>query len=301
MATGVQPQSNGLTSLSPTIDLSIVKSPTPPKSPHGKGSFQKTPPQRLTPIPRTSPSFPRLAKMPKTLPRPRLERRVERSRRTNKTANRVDRATSLEPIPPPDLIRNERVSPKTVNLSGTVPEGKETALAASGKRSRPDAVARSTRVISPIARRVDNLETEFPGEGWHEIAPTAKHLSPPLGPLNRGPNGSGIRHEASLPDHGSEEIIEASPDYAINPKPVYPRSAIRRNYEGTVILLVEVLRDGTVREVQILESSGHTILDRSALKAVRRWRFKPGTQGGEPVTMKVKVPLVFKLKSHVSG
>jgi protein TonB len=65
--------------------------------------------------------------------------------------------------------------------------------------------------------------------------------------------------------------------------------------------MVEVLSDGSVRNVRVLESSGHAVLDRSALKAVQKWRFRPGTRGGKPVTMNVKVPVVFRLTRDGKG
>ncbi|NIS67416.1 MAG: TonB family protein, partial [Proteobacteria bacterium] len=112
---------------------------------------------------------------------------------------------------------------------------------------------------------------------------------------------SRISRETKGPGRPDDQIIEAVPDYAVNPKPQYPKRAVLRGQEGTVTLLVEVLLDGSVGEVEIFESSGYVILDRSALKAVRKWRFKPGTKMGKPLTMKVKVPVVFRLGKDLSG
>ncbi len=120
-------------------------------------------------------------------------------------------------------------------------------------------------------------------------------------PLHEGDLSSRISRETKGPGRPDDQIIEAVPDYAVNPKPQYPKRAVLRGQEGTVTLLVEVLLDGSVGEVEIFESSGYVILDRSALKAVRKWRFKPGTKMGKPLTMKVKVPVVFRLGKDLSG
>jgi protein TonB len=46
----------------------------------------------------------------------------------------------------------------------------------------------------------------------------------------------------------------------------------------------------------VFKSSGHTVLDRAALSAVRKWLFEPGTEGGTNKKMWVKIPVRFDLK-----
>lgn len=57
------------------------------------------------------------------------------------------------------------------------------------------------------------------------------------------------------------------------PKPKYPRAAQRRNLEGTVQVKLVLSADGSVTDVTILKSSGHTVLDEAAVNDVRSWRF----------------------------
>ena len=49
----------------------------------------------------------------------------------------------------------------------------------------------------------------------------------------------------------------------------YPAQARQQRIYGSLRLLVSINRDGTLYEVQILESSGHDVLDQAALKIVR--------------------------------
>jgi periplasmic protein TonB len=99
-------------------------------------------------------------------------------------------------------------------------------------------------------------------------------------------------------DFGPEQAdVQASvPLYALNPAPVYPPLARRRNYEGTVILDVLVDTRGRATEVRIAHSSGHASLDQSALASVRRWRFEPARRSGTPIDMWVQVPVRFALE-----
>ncbi len=91
-------------------------------------------------------------------------------------------------------------------------------------------------------------------------------------------------------------IKEARPEYLKNDPPEYPRLARRRGYSGTAVIEVLVSRDGRPEEVKLLSSSGHRLLDESALSAVADWRFQPGTRNGIPVSMRVKFPVRFSLE-----
>lgn len=87
----------------------------------------------------------------------------------------------------------------------------------------------------------------------------------------------------------------ASPGYGVNPLPPYPIAARRLGLEGEVLLRVFVAADGRPTNVVVLKSSGHAMLDESAVETVRtRWRFVPATRGGVPVDDTVQVPIRFR-------
>ncbi len=94
---------------------------------------------------------------------------------------------------------------------------------------------------------------------------------------------------------GAYEGPKANAAYLHNPKPVYPATAKRRQWEGKVILKVKVLASGAASEVSIQTSSGHDLLDEAALEAVRQWHFVPAKRGGQPVDSWVGVPINFNL------
>lgn len=91
-------------------------------------------------------------------------------------------------------------------------------------------------------------------------------------------------------------LAEASPAYAENPKPSYPRLAKQRGWEGKVALKVRVSPEGDVLDIEIEQSSGYSILDWAALKAVKRWHFRPARRGETPVMGEVIVPVEFRLQ-----
>ncbi|GJM17168.1 MAG: hypothetical protein DHS20C13_24950 [Thermodesulfobacteriota bacterium] len=89
----------------------------------------------------------------------------------------------------------------------------------------------------------------------------------------------------------------AYPNYNINPKPKYPRTARKRGYEGEVKLKVFVLENGKVGRIEITSPSGYEILDQSALEAVKNWVFVPGKENGREISSWVTIPITFQLKS----
>jgi TonB family protein len=78
-------------------------------------------------------------------------------------------------------------------------------------------------------------------------------------------------------------------------KPQYTPDAMRRKVEGTVELDAVVLKDGTVGDVTVKRSLDED-LDQQAIKALKRWKFRPGTKDGEPVAVQCFVELTFHLK-----
>lgn len=89
--------------------------------------------------------------------------------------------------------------------------------------------------------------------------------------------------------------IDLNAAYRLNPAPNYPPLALRRRWEGTTRLRVELDSEGRPITVTLADSSGHAILDEAALEAVRRWRFRPATRSGKPVPATVEVPIVFRI------
>lgn len=84
-------------------------------------------------------------------------------------------------------------------------------------------------------------------------------------------------------------------DYLRNPPPVYPRAALRKRQQGTVLVAVQVSMQGLPLRVRIDRSSGHRLLDAAALEAVRNWRFVPARRGSERVEAGVVVPVEFRI------
>jgi protein TonB len=136
-----------------------------------------------------------------------------------------------------------------------------------------------------------------PPPSTHASASPKADVELPIEPFPDIPEDSAVETEtkiASIPP--VKQVREARPAYKVNPPPPYPKRAKRRGYEGTVILEVLVDQSGKVKELRILTSSGHNVLDRAALKSVNGWLFEPGMVGDKKVDMWVRVPVRFELR-----
>ena len=75
--------------------------------------------------------------------------------------------------------------------------------------------------------------------------------------------------------------------------PKYPPLARQARIQGTVVLNIEIGRDGTVQEVSLF--SGHPMLAPAAVDAVKQWKYRPYLLNGEPVAVETQVRVNFSL------
>lgn len=80
--------------------------------------------------------------------------------------------------------------------------------------------------------------------------------------------------------------------------PLYPLIAKKSGWEGTVLVRVTVEKNGRASQVDVSRSSGHKVLDDAALKAIKRWTFRPARDGNIPIRSVVVIPLKFSLKGQ---
>lgn len=126
--------------------------------------------------------------------------------------------------------------------------------------------------------------------------------------------GFSVRAEAPSPPPAALALPPSRPAAAAPPDPAlltgygrelagaiarlqrYPRIAQLRQWQGTVVVQLQLADDGKLAGARVLSSSGHDILDHQALEMVRAavpLPPMPATLAGRPLT--VDVPVVFRL------
>jgi protein TonB len=215
----------------------------------------------------------------------------------------VSRTQAISTPPAPKLLEPEPVKAKMP--TPLPPRVKAVA------RSKPDVTPpkKATRAQKPVPQPTpapapfgDFFSSRRPNE-----RPAPDEAAPESSPENADSAARGGPHSPPSADPATASASRAestakaplrlaSPEYNRNPPIAYPSRARRRGYEGTVVLEVLVNQQGRVDDLRVITSSGHSILDRSALENVRAWSFKPARRGEQAIAMWVQVPVRFNLK-----
>ena len=103
------------------------------------------------------------------------------------------------------------------------------------------------------------------------------------------------------PDSGADEVTYEAGKNGIGrpsclhcPPPEFPEAALRAKAGGNVTLRVIIDEDGRAADIQISKSGGPD-LDKQAVEAVRKWRFKPALdKKGNPVRVFTVIEITFR-------
>jgi|SRR5579863_9452374 len=77
----------------------------------------------------------------------------------------------------------------------------------------------------------------------------------------------------------------------VNPK--YPEDARQQGVQGSVVLKVLISKEGTITDLTPV--SGDPLLTPAAIKAVKKWRYKPYLFEGQPVQLETTIQVNFTL------
>ena len=154
-------------------------------------------------------------------------------------------------------------------------------------------------------------------------------LTPPVMPeygvgvgVSSGKGQIGEREDSSKPSSGGDQPLAEkpaapvresdrapflTPPVLLTPVAGYPAGGYRvvldrsvltpqlrvEAAQGRVVLRMLVRSDGSVAQVNVVESSGSQVLDEAAVKAAVKWRFAPASRDGQPVESWAVIPIRF--------
>ncbi|MFK8067055.1 MAG: TonB family protein [Gammaproteobacteria bacterium] len=94
----------------------------------------------------------------------------------------------------------------------------------------------------------------------------------------------------------TEPQIETDVVPTYKSKPKYPSRALRARISGVVTLEFIITEKGIVKDPIIIKSDPPKIFDKSALKAIKKWKFKPKVYKGKPVSRRAQLNINFNIK-----
>jgi len=111
---------------------------------------------------------------------------------------------------------------------------------------------------------------------------------PPPMQVNSRVDPATLAGNMAMPDFGVDVgSLDAPTDRTAIPlvtvPPIYPDRAASRGIEGWVVVEFDITPAGTVENPRVIDALPAKTFDRAALKAIRKWKFKPQIVNGQPV------------------
>jgi protein TonB len=169
----------------------------------------------------------------------------------------------------------------------------------------------SQAAVVPRQTNMIGHELMAPRQIPNQVAHIEETVAPP--PIPDGGSGLGIAHGTGNPEINNiaRTLAAVAPPPPLAPRrpviasrmmegnlihrvePTYPAIAISARIQGSVILQATISRNGSIENVQAL--SGHPMLIRAAIDAVRQWKYRPYYLNDQPVEVETQVTVNFIL------
>jgi len=147
-------------------------------------------------------------------------------------------------------------------------------------RARPRETVKKTRSKAPEAAKAQL---------------TKRHSAAARGDIGATP-GSASSGQDQLNSAARYRRVRAALHEALLPRFDYPSAARRRGWQGRVRIGLHVEADGDLTRIHLVESSGHALLDRAAVKNVTELRNVPAAaQWLDGLNMDMILPVRYRL------
>lgn len=202
------------------------------------------------------------------------------------------RATILldEASPIDSATASDTTAANTIASSAVTPAA--TVRSQSLNNSAPRAVAESSAVVNTLTEAAPTEHTEVDVTAT-DLAPSSA-LSTPL----QYTDFDGQEKSGQLGGY-TRAVQQAGLG---NEPPVYPRLSRLRGESGRVVIEVVLRSSGEIESIFVAQSSGFEMLDQSALRAVKRWKFPAFSittknSVGAAQLIRIRIPILFDLES----
>ena len=186
------------------------------------------------------------------------------------------------PVPPAFLACRYRVKrPRDGRPPGTALPSRRAARRESARRDRAGEPVRRVGGEERPRSRISAFPCREPRSRQARVPSREPRGS--AGNIGSGTSGAG-------PSAADFAWIRDAIQHAI----AYPATARRMGWEGKVVVSFQLLPDGSVRDVRVVQGSGHAALDRGAIDAVRNASPFPRS----PVEAEIITPVVYRLTTR---
>ncbi|MFQ5597903.1 MAG: TonB family protein [Nitrospiria bacterium] len=232
---------------------------------------------------RTVRKLPVLKEPPPLKPRPK----IAKGSKPRKKTKRIEKIKRIQPIiepvqplplptPPTEAVMVPERWLEEVVTSVATPKEESEASEVEPARSEPEEM--EVAEATDVPKKTEEVPIEIPAPPSNDPEVAAPETVPNL---------------AKAFVTGEVEI-DAAPLIRVPPR--YPRRAVRAKLEGIVTVAFTITKDGSVRNPTIIRSNPPKVFDRSALRAIRKWKFSPKEINGKSVVRRALQDIRFSLK-----
>ncbi len=218
----------------------------------------------------------------------------------------ADVVHALPKVPPP-IEAEPSVIPKSLPLPSTPPHEVTKTTKTVTKKSLPSKQSAPQKVIETrsIPKQAHQERVTENSVENHEDSIESLKPEEPLNEKERSPNVSHnvvqetpARTEAPVTTK-SEEAIYLQEHLQVIAQLLrkhlyYPKRARKRHIEGDVVVVFELLQNGSIGSVHVKKSSHRKILDRAAVKTIGKLS---GKVPKPSQTIRIEIPITFRLRS----
>lgn len=256
--------------------------PAPPPRPRRVALLPPDKKKPSIPAPHPAPAAvkPPVVKKPTPAPKPAaaLEARKARAEKLEKVAHALAVALAVRRAKEARVVPS-RPTPASPPLTAAKPPAKPARVAVRPP-APPKRPAPPVRVATQPGGDPEGPQTPTPPE----TAPPPATPTPPEG----APPPPPVAPPKATPDY-------VPPEAVFRAKPTVPDRMLRGPLHAVFRCRFLIHPDGSAA-VQPLVSTGRPDLDRRALTAARRWRFRPARRGGTPVESTMIIQMTFNVR-----
>ena len=134
-------------------------------------------------------------------------------------------------------------------------------------------------IIMPEHKPLQVFEEEAMPVPKPEPTPEMPELTNPA--IENGSGAIPVSMRFTTPSIDQNPILAAPSgvNHDILTQPIYPARALTKNIEGYVELEFEISISGETYDITVIDAQPRGVFERSAIKAVQRWRFAPSSDG----------------------
>jgi protein TonB len=136
------------------------------------------------------------------------------------------------------------------------------------------------------------LNTQTKAQVQQPLDIATPRLNMDLNLANDGLSGASVAQ--NLGNIGDGIAVNLMPIFKI--PPTYPNRAKMLKKEGVVVLEFTITKEGLTSNIKVVKANPPKIFNKSAIKALSKWKFKPKIVGGKPVPQRAQQTIEYKLR-----